>query len=204
MNAQKHFETFISKQIQIENSLIYKNNLELLRQFYNFILKRFKDVDIATLYLSSFNKLNDITSSKIEENFSKIVLELIDNDFDHFNLDELNQYIDKSGIYFIFNNINNLIYIGKSKHLATRALQSFINKMPYGSTYIKIIELDDVQHLSIFESVSIDFFMPLYNNKLEEFNLSHKSYSKLLRYIETKLNENKPIYPTSKKLDYED
>jgi hypothetical protein len=202
MNAQKHFETYISQLIQRENSLIYKNNLELLRQFYNFILKRFKDEDIANLYLSSFDKLNDITSSKIEENFSKIVFELIDNDFDYFNLDELNHYIDKSGIYFIFNNINNLIYIGKSKHLATRALQSFINKMPYGSTYIKIIEID-ADHLSLFESISIDFFMPLYNNKLEEFNVSHKSYSKLLRYIENKLNENKPIYPTSKKLEYE-
>lgn len=202
IESQKKFEKYISQLMRYDNSIISKNNLELLRQFYNYTLTKFENVEMSDLYLTSFKSISDITCSKIEENFSKILFKFIDAGFDYFDTIELEKYNNEYGVYFIFNNLNNLIYVGKSSNVGSRALQSFINKMPYGATYIKIIEFDNDVSYGMFEAIAIDYFMPLYNNKLEPFNLTHKTYSKLIKSIERILEKKELIYPSIKKLYY--
>ena len=203
IEQQIKYEKYIKELMMSDNSLIYKNNLELLRQFYNFILIRFKDFTTASVYLELFQTTKDITSSKIEENFSNLILEIIEEntEWGYFNTDELYKYNNKYGVYYIFNNLNNLIYVGRSSNVGSRSLQSFINKMPYGATYLKIIETETEAASKTIEAISIDYFMPLYNNQFESFNLQHRTYSALIRHIEVLLKKNKDLYPTSKKLD---
>jgi hypothetical protein len=195
---QEEFENYISELMDVEDSFIYKTNMELLRQFYNFILTTWNDEEMAREYLNRFESISDITSSKIEGLFSELVLLCEQEGLDYFNLSEFTKFDNQCGVYFIFNNINRLIYVGKSNNLSSRALQSFINKMPYGATSIKIwvTELENVT--SLFEAVAIDYFNPIYNNKKEPFNLSYKKYTKIVKGIEQSIIDNDRIYPTNK------
>jgi hypothetical protein len=192
MSSQERFEKHIKSLIENENDFIFKTNLELFRKFYEYLNINFKDDTLGPRYLYTFDSISLIKQDKIEEEFSNILLEY---NSDILNLDEFVNYENGSGIYAIFNNLKNLIYIGKSRNLSSRSLQSFLNKLPYGATYIKIIDSFNEEWIDHIEAISIDFFMPMYNNKKETFTTSHKQYTKNIFLILDKLKEAKLIYP---------
>jgi hypothetical protein len=188
---KKQFESRIEELINREDNFIYKTNIELLRLFYNKMYETFNDKELCSLYLEQFTCVSDVTQSKIESYFSDLVIEYeIDkiNTIDFINLNE-------SGVYFIYNEIDTLLYIGKTTDLSSRPLQSFINKLPYGATYMKLITAE-ADSISYIESVLIDYFLPMYNNKKEILpNIKNKVYTKLIEKLKKLLNDKNAIYP---------
>jgi hypothetical protein len=186
---KRQFEEHIQNLIFNEDNFIYKTNLELLRLYYNFLYSKFEDEELCSLYLEQFDSISKITSSNIESNFSDLVIEYMSESFNTSDLDEL----ECSGIYFIFNDIDNLIYIGKTNNLSTRPLQSFINKMPYGASYIKIIKFT---HIDSVEAILIDYYLPMYNNKKETLpSIKNRTYTKMVELCKRELTKSLRIYP---------
>lgn len=194
-HLELHFDNHISELMLSENDFIFKNNLELLKKFYDFIYSRFKNISLCHQYLSLFNSINDIKQDNIESNFSMIMLEHNDG---FFNLELFQKFEGRSGIYFIFKENGTLIYIGKSKHLISRPLESFMNKMPYGANSIKIIPLRE-NVIDFCEAISINYFLPMYNNKFERFDCSHRTFCKWIESIKDDLENLDYLYPTSHK-----
>jgi hypothetical protein len=191
----KKFEDHITQIIERENSFIYKSNLELLRKFYTFIVENISYEILSDLYLESFNTIESIKPDKIEQHFSDLILEYATEFIDY---DCLNEYETESGVYAIYNSDDRLIYIGKSNHLSTRSLQSFLNKLPYGSSYLKILDDFKPEVVDFIEAICIDWFLPIYNNKKEPFSLTHKQYMKLMTFVLKQLDLSKRIYPFKK------
>ncbi len=193
------FESHIHNLILKEDNFIYKTNLELLRLFYNFLYTKFNDEELCELYLGQFNSISDITSSKIESNFSNIIFEykfdIINDDFDviveHLEL--------TSGVYCIYNDIDNLIYVGKTNNFHNRPIISFLNKLPYGASYIKLLGFSDKIKDEV-EALMIDYYLPMYNNKKEilPINITYRSYSRMIEIIKNTINSLKPIYVLNK------
>ena len=179
---QEIFEGHLTDLMEQEDAFIYKSNIELLKQFYNNI----EDDELSKLYLNMFEYISDIISSKIESYFSDVILnnEYIFNGFD--------SYKNVPGVYFIYNEIDTIIYIGKTKDLSTRPLQSFVNKMPYGASYVKILTIGDIDFT---EAVSIDYFLPIYNNKKEQFKTTYRTYSNQILMIKYFLSKSEIIKP---------
>jgi len=187
---KRQFEEHIQNLILNEDNFIYKTNLELLRLYYNFLYSKFEDEELCSLYLDQFDSISKITSSNIESNFSDLLIEYMSESFNTSDLDELESC---SGLYFIFNDIDNLMYIGKTKNLSTRPIQSFINKMPYGASYIKIIKY---VHIDTVEAVLIDYYLPMYNNKKETLpSITNRTYTKGVEFCKMELTKSKAIYP---------
>ena len=190
---KKIFEAHIQKLILKEDNFIYKTNLELLRLFYNFLYTKFNDEELCELYLEQFNSISDITSSKIESSLSDLI---IDSGIKRkiFDIDD-SELLNESGVYCIFNEIDNLIYVGKTNNLSSRPFQSFFNKLPYGASYIKLIKYTSPLNDCI-EAMLIDYYLPMYNNKKEKLPLSinYRQYSKLIDVIKKDLEQSKSIY----------
>lgn len=188
---KKQFEKHIQSLINKESTFIFKTNLELLRLFYNTMYSLFNDEELCNLYLELFSSISEITSNNIESNFSNLIIE---SKLDLFSIDEFRDK-QESGIYFIFNDLDNLIYIGKTTNLSLRPLQSFINKIPYGAKYIKFYELPELT-ISLFESIAIDYYLPMYNNKKEDIpKMTYRNYAKYLGAIKEIIDKSEKIYP---------
>jgi hypothetical protein len=189
---KKRFEAHIHNLILKEDNFIYKTNLELLRLFYNFLYTKFNDEELCKLYLEQFTSISDITSSKIESNFSDLIIEY---NIKLFDIDD-SELLNESGVYCIFNEIDNLMYVGKTNNLSSRPYQSFINKLPYGATYIKLLKY--IFPLNDFiESVMIDYYLPIYNNKKEQLPswINNRKYCNLMQIVKKDLEQSKSIYP---------
>ena len=199
----EYFNSTIQQFIFINNTFIYKNNLELLRKFYNsLIVDWFKfglNNDDIENWLNNFRNVSKITPVNIELEYSKLILEKCVDNLYLYDFNKNEGY----GLYFIYDTYGNIIYIGKSKNVETRALQSFINKYPYGATSIKIVKdkimcIKDI--LDKFESVIIDYYKPLYNNTNEDLSIiSHRLYANTTHRILKILDNSKQMFLTSKK-----
>jgi hypothetical protein len=188
---KRQFESRIQKLILSEDNFIYKSNIELLRLFYNKLYEIFNIEEICNLYLDEFKTISDITQSKIESNFSDLIIEY---EMDTFKTDEFIN-MNESGIYFIYNEIDTLLYIGKTTDLSSRPIQSFINKLPYGSTYMKLIETES-DSITVVEAILIDYFLPMYNNKKEIVpGMKNRTYTKVIESFKGLLNDKNAIYP---------
>lgn len=64
------------------------------------------------------------------------------------------------GVYFLFSEDNELIYIGKSKHIQLR-VATHVKKMDF--VYYKYILIDCDEEMSLAERVLINKYMPKYN-----------------------------------------
>lgn len=194
----KYFNS-VMRDLSIEsNTFIYKNNLELLRLYYN-SLTNWEKYGInkvsSWFWIKLFKDVLDITPSKIETNYSTFILKELSN-----TLVFSKKHIGY-GLYFIYDEYDEIIYIGKSKNIEVRSVQSFINKYPFGAKYIKIVLVDEDDDLDTFESILINFYMPLFNNTTENVvNIFHRSYTKIVNYFSKKLNEEDILYPYSTKL----
>jgi hypothetical protein len=197
---QKEFNNHIRNLMDIEHNFIYKNNLELFRLFYTFLAKKYKDKELCLYYLELFDKISQININTIESNFSNLLLEFQSDSFYLYDLEQMEDYL--SGLYFIYNEYEEIIYIGKSTNLKERALQSFLNKLPYGATYLKVIPFTN--HLENVEGVAIDYFLPPYNNKFEKIDVSYRTYTVLVKFIERNLFQGKSHFITSKKVETND
>lgn len=195
--SRKQFDDFIRSIINTEHKLIYKSNLELMRNYHEFLFYSLNDLKICNKYLSSFTSIETINVSNIESNFSNLILS---EKINYFNLEKIKR-VKGSGLYFIYDENDEIIYIGKSDYLSKRSIQSFVNKLPLGSYSLKLMSIES-DTTNLFEAIAIDYFLPIYNNKLEHLpKLRHKTYAMLINYITNKLNELQSIYPLKRNLE---
>ena len=186
---KKEFNTYIQKLIHQEDEFIYKNSLELLRLFYNKLYELFEDKSLCLLYLDQFDSIDKIKQGNIENEFSYLVLDycidkINDKEFVNFN---------ESGVYFIYDDEDTLLYIGETNDLSSRPIESFINKIPYGAHYVKLIPFKSNKDI---EAVTIDYFLPMYNNKKETVpNITNRHYTSVIELVKIKLESTSPIYP---------
>lgn len=85
-----------------------------------------------------------------------------------FNVSGLQEFRDDlqlfpGGIYFLFNDLNECIYIGKSKNLYARLLQHRRGRFSKELEYIKVIYEDNPSYRDILETYAIMTFDPKYN-----------------------------------------
>jgi len=109
------------------------------------------------------------------------------------------------GLYFIYDEYDNLIYIGKSeRNLYNRSLESFSHKTLYGSYKIKLLPVDFVEVIGDLENDFIMLYKPLFN-QTETKVLSNNS-SQWFRYFmanKRELDESKfykPVRLTTEEL----
>lgn len=102
----------------------------------------------------------------------------------NLDLDALEEIPNKTGIYKFFNEVNQLIYIGKSKHIRKRIDQHLKNnKTIKGETMRQEIariefELTGSELVALlYESELIKVHKPLYNRKLRRNNFSYGLFS---------------------------
>lgn len=188
MNQKTTFNKHIKSLMLKEQTFVYKANVELLKQFYNTFINSYQDEEMANVYLEMFDSVESIKCSNIESNFSSIITEhyrILTYDFDE------EKYLT-SGIYFIFDESSELLYVGKTTNLLERPFVSFLNKLPYGSHHIKMIDLhQDI--IGLFEAIAIDYFLPIYNNKMESFKVAHRTYTDLVEVMKEHIKNTKPI-----------
>jgi hypothetical protein len=107
------------------------------------------------------------------------------------------EYEGKSGLYFIYNELDELIYIGKSQNLGKRPGESFWLKTIYGSKYIRIVPLkvtDD--YLTELENDMIYLHKPVCNQTItKKLNMSSRVEYYNLKSVETLLQSAPIIYP---------
>lgn len=102
----------------------------------------------------------------------------------NLNLDELDEIPDKAGIYKFYNDVNQLIYIGKSKHIRKRIEQHLRNtKTPKGQQMIDEIariefELTGSELIALLlESKMIKQEKPKFNRALRKNLFAYGLYS---------------------------
>lgn len=102
----------------------------------------------------------------------------------NLDLDALEEIPNKAGVYKFYNEVNQLIYIGKSKHIRKRVDQHLRNnKTLKGATMMQEIariefELTGSELIALlYESELIKVHQPLYNRKLRRNNYTYGLFS---------------------------
>lgn len=102
----------------------------------------------------------------------------------NLDLDALEEIPNKAGVYKFYNDVNQLIYIGKSKHIRKRVDQHLRNnKTLKGATMMQEIariefELTGSELIALlYESELIKAHQPLYNRKLRKNNYTYGLFS---------------------------
>ena len=171
--------------IQIkEEELTFNSNIVLLNMYYGYILKNF-GYKISQHYLDLFTNIDNLKPSYIEQNFSNLILDNF-----NYNLYDFEKFENKGGIYILFQ-YDYPVYVGKSNNLGKRAIQSYINKLPYGVEYIKILP---ITLKDIFESVCIHYFKPIYNQRIEKIDIDIKYHREIIQHVTDYIDNSNESY----------
>jgi DNA polymerase-3 subunit epsilon len=161
-------------------------------------------------------KLFTILIEKDSEQLNKFIQEDLNPKILHPNLDlaELDDIPDKTGVYKFFNEFNQLIFIGKSKHIRRRIDQHLKNtKSTKGAQLIKEIsrieyEITGSEFISmLIESSLLKEHRPIFNPPAKRSRFSHglfqykdeKGYQRFFIGLTSKLTEAPLIGYISKK-----
>jgi hypothetical protein len=172
---------------QKNNNFIYNSIITVLEKYYEFILSHF-DVKDSDYFLEQFIHMKEITNKDVSKIFDSFIAEK--------TLIEISeQPAAKGGVYFIYDVQGTLLYIGKSERsLKLRMVQSFIDKLPYGSHHIKTICPETKVLIHELESLSIKYYKPLLNQMFEkEVPMREELYYALFGRITKVLSEKQPI-----------
>lgn len=222
-NINKLFTAIINKfgdKINISN-LSYKcinDDLELCKA-YLYIIKTFNPIGMFPIKIKQYlNGLNPLTPQTYyyQESFNNLN-KSIDINGIFISKNEINKIPNSMGIYFMYNQDKDLMYIGKSIHLNYRvadhlAGRTHTDDICHNFKYIKYIEIDNEELLDDYETYYINIYKPKlnvskvfsykserytpeYNSKLNEFiNLEHMIRYKIAKeYIEERFKISKLI-----------
>lgn len=95
-------------------------------------------------------------------------LEIIEDEERIYTLNEFDlNYKNRYGVYFIYNNEDEIVYIGKSTNcLLTRAFQSAKERKSLNFSKIELRECKHKSDVAIYESYYIALYKPKHNNDL--------------------------------------
>jgi hypothetical protein len=186
------------KEIQFNcDELIYNTISVTLDYYYEYIQKKYNE-SISRIFLSKFSGKQRITYQSIENFWYETCAENL-----YSFTEDIEKYDNKVGVYFIFNKENQIIYIGRSENVGKRAIQSFINKLPYGSDSISIYDISSevvsnkLPFSCYIEAIAIDYFLPILNQKKENIgNLDRRVYAQYVYIIQMTLKELKKYRPS--------
>lgn len=183
----------INNKINEQSDFINNSLVTMLIKYSDYLVSHSSEGEIT--YIDNLFKGVDITSTKIETEFTNIILEL---EIDIVDYDILENYKNVNGIYKIYNVYDICIYIGKTTNCSERPLVSFTNKLPNGAKYLEVLPYpecnDDTLH--IIETVFIDYHTPMFNTAQQVVRgVSYKSYTNLIN--RAKENKEHMVYPTN-------
>lgn len=222
-NVNKNFTLIIDKYGEKLNisSLSYKcinDDLELCK-VYLYIIKTFNPIGMFQKTIEEYLNKLDLQSKGsycYQESFEKINNPITISDI-FINKNEINKIPNSMGIYFMYNQDKDLMYIGKSIHLNSRvadhlAGRTHTDDICHNFKYIKYIEIDNEELLDDYETYYINIYKPKlnvskvytyrserytpkYNSKLNEFiNLEHMIQYKIAKeYLEERFKVSKLI-----------
>ncbi|MDM0973243.1 GIY-YIG nuclease family protein [Clostridium perfringens] len=222
-NVNKNFNLIIDKYGEKLNisSLSYKcinDDLELCK-VYLYIIKTFNPIGMFQKTIEEYLNKLDLQSKGsycYQESFEKINNPITISDI-FINKNEINKIPNSMGIYFMYNQDKDLMYIGKSIHLNSRvanhlAGRTHTDDICHNFKYIKYIEIDNEELLDDYETYYINIYKPKlnvskvytyrserytpkYNSKLNEFiNLEHMIQYKIAKeYLEERFKVSKLI-----------
>lgn len=165
--------------IDKRNYLSIQYGIERLKQLN-------KDYEAFMNHIHSSMKLE-----QIEDTFAMIYYDSANYSF------KFPEYEGKSGLYFIYNEFDELIYIGKSQNLGKRAGESFWLKTIYGSKYVRIVKLKVTEdYLTELENDMIYLHKPICNQTItKKLNIQTRVDYYNLKAVETLLYSAHIIYP---------
>lgn len=152
----------------IRDSTDINEIIEIITDFlkmYPEIVMILKDRENATLNYNLdlvYKYLYDEYFEKRKINWSAIY------NYDDKFIKYINSLSCKSGVYFIFNQKKELIYIGKSKDLSERIFSSISERLKYHPYYISILETENICDANILEPFFISQFKPIANTEFNE------------------------------------
>jgi hypothetical protein len=168
------------KHLQVEEEKFIYNSLAItLNYYYDYVISNY-DETYGDIFLNFFQTKNDLEYQNIEKYF----IEFIETNFMFFYDSEFFSKVENvSGVYFILNENEEVIYIGKSTNLSERPLTSFVAKLPYGAKFIKILPYSN--NIDIIEAIAIDYYLPVCNQKKEIMpdTITKRTYYLLLTHI---------------------
>jgi len=200
MNWRKKIHDKVKRLIEGSETLTYRTSIVYLERYCEG-LRFFSGYDnfekSVINFLDTFKQIEDLTNAKIESNFNDFVQEFF---VGMINMDFFSK-LKGGGVYVLYNEYDEIIYIGKTRHLDKRPLQSFLCKFPLGAVYLKILDINDFW-IDIIEAIMIDYFLPIYNSQKKSVDMTHRNYSKKIDMVKLLLKKGDKIYPTSKKYNW--
>ena len=186
MNYELELTKHLRKLMYKDDSVLYRTNIQYLKTYYLYLINLMNSKpndDMVLSFISKFDTISSINMSNVENSFTSLIMD----NTDLFEV-KTTKIEDDPGIYFLYDQYDELMYIGKSYDLSKRIITSSISKIPFGiSSYHYDIFKDVPKNgvLELFEAVLIDFHDPLLNNKVEDYgDISHKTYAKMVRTFE--------------------
>lgn len=141
-----------------------------------------KDYENATLNYSLelvYKYLSDEYFEKRKINWSEIY------NYDEKFIQYTNSLVNISGVYFIFNQKEELVYVGKSKNLSDRVFASISERRNYDPYYIRFFKTKNICDANILEPFFISKFKPIANtefNDVGEINVEVYIFGKKISY----------------------
>ena len=188
--------------IKNNDGIIYKTNYLSLLYVIETLSKVVDEISIQGLYdrLEKDTKRYLSSSLEIEKLYSVIRFGCDETPFSYETL-----VMDKtySGLYFIYDEYDNLIYIGKSeRNLLYRSLESFFNKQLFGAHKVKLILIDSIDTLSDLENDYIMIAKPLFNQtETKELSNNYSYWIRTLFTLKNELDNEEYLFPVIIKPD---
>jgi hypothetical protein len=194
MHYIREFNRHIRSLIDPEKPILYRSNINYLKTYFDYIVSISNDNEkLIISFLQHFDSIDSITVNNIEKKFAEFIL-FNSTEKDYYTIN-IKEFPNGRGIYFLFDETGEVMYIGKSKNLTSRVIESNLMKLPLGVDYYQHLNLDNWNEGAedVFESIAIDYYLPTLNNKFESFNVTHKIYYKVLRHIEENLYKSEMV-----------
>lgn len=192
----------------LENCLIFLDCIKKFNPYLNF-------KDEVQFHLSITNGL--LISNSYDESKFSYLNKNFSFQLNFISKDDIEIIPSTTGIYFMYNENKDLMYIGKTIHLNSRvadhlAGRTHTDDICHNFKYIKYVEIDNEELLDDYETYYINLYKPKlnvskvytyrserytpkYNSKLNEFiNLEHMLQYKIAKeYLEEKFKVSKLI-----------
>jgi hypothetical protein len=194
MHYLRDFNRHIRRLIDPNKPILYRSNINYLRTYFDYIVSISNDNEKLILsFLEHFDCVESITVANIEKKFSEFIL-FNSVEKDHYTL-SIQEVPTGRGVYFLRDETGEILYIGKSKNLTSRVIESYLMKLPHGVDYFEYFNVDDYSEgaENMFEAIAIDYYLPILNNQFETFKVSHRIYHLAMQEIEEKISNSKTI-----------
>jgi len=177
-----------------EPNFIYRTNYLYIKEYYNFLWSltdKWQDEPLPITFVDKFTSTKMINPTHIENLF---VDTLFESENIKFSLTDYSEIPNEPGVYWLLNEEDKIVYIGKSKNLSNRIIISYLSKLPFGIKSFQYVAFESDSPIDKFEAIGIDFYNPMLNNKKEEIpEMSHREYSKRVFRFEEWFKRKKKI-----------